>query len=127
MKDITDFLFNNQDHFWLALAGIGAMGTLFVAYRALNTWNKEKKYDLDIENLAICNVAVQYIGALRYPASNTTEIKKEYQAEIDAQEFEDRAQRAAAEALYIYQSRRDRQQAIFEELLKLRKELGRLR
>ena len=73
-----DFLINNQDHFWLALAGIGALGTLFVAFLALNTWNKEKKYELNIENLTICNVAVQYINALRYPASSTGEIKKEY-------------------------------------------------
>jgi len=74
-----------------------------------------------MQNLAICNVAVQYIHALRYPVSNTAEIKKEFLTELDAQVFEDRNQRSAMEGLYIYQSRRDRNQTIFEELLKLRK------
>jgi len=117
---IWDFLSSNQDHIWYALSGLGAFGTLIVASFALNTWRKEKEYDLVIENLAICNVAVQFIGALKYPASSTGEIKKEYQEEIDKQAIDDRRRKSAAEALFIYQSRRDRHQEIFENILKLR-------
>jgi len=117
---VWNFLSSNQDHIWYALSGLGAFGTLFVAFYALNTWRKEKEYDLVIENLAICNVAVQFIAALRYPASSTGEIKKEYQEEIDKQAIDDKRRKSAAEALFIYQSRRDRQQEIFENILKLR-------
>ncbi|MDB4921342.1 hypothetical protein [Mucilaginibacter sp.] len=117
---ISDFLSSNQDHIWYALSGLGAIGTLCVAFSALNTWRKEKEYDLVIENLAICNVAVQFIAALRYPASSTGEIKKEYQEEIDKRAIDDQKRKSAAEELFIYQSRRDRQQDLFENILKLR-------
>jgi hypothetical protein len=62
----SNFLSTNQDHFWYAMSGVGATATLGVAFYALNTWRKEKDYDLVFQNLGTCNLAVQYIAALRY-------------------------------------------------------------
>jgi hypothetical protein len=110
---LGDFLSSNQDHVWYFLSAVGAIGTLLVVHKALNTWRKEKKYDLTIENLAICNLAAQYIAALRYPASSTSEIKKEYQEELNKQ-TNGAKQKSATEALFIYQSRRDLHQDLFK-------------
>jgi hypothetical protein len=117
---LSDFLSSNQDHFWYALSGIGATGTLFIAFFALNTWRKQKEYELIIENLSACNLAVYYIEAQRFPATSTSEIKKEYLEEIAKKTFENDREKGLAESLFIYQSRRDKYEAIFEKILNLR-------
>lgn len=117
---LNNFLSLNHDHLWYALSGIGSMGTLVVAFFALNTWHKQKEYDLTIENLSSCNLAVYYIEALRFPASSTSEIKKEYAEEIAKRDFENNQEKSLTESLFIYQSRRDKHQIIFEKILDLR-------
>jgi hypothetical protein len=61
-------------HVWAALSALGSILTLTVAVKALNTWHREKQYDLTIENLALCNSVIQYIQYLRYPIAFDDEI-----------------------------------------------------
>ncbi len=110
----------NQDHIWYALAGFGAMGTLLIAYRALETWELEKKYDVTIDNLALCNVAVEFISFLRQPTNHNNEIKAEYQAILDSSELTDPQARYAERAVYLYYSRKEAKKDIYDAILKLR-------
>lgn len=120
INNVWNSIIMNQDHFWYALSGIGAIGTLIIARNALNTWQKEKEYDLIIENLTFSNTAVEFIDTLRYPVSSTNEINKEYLEEFKQSNISNIQKRRALESLLIYQSRRDRQQDIIDNVLQLR-------
>lgn len=117
---IWQSILSNQDHFWYALAGIGSFGTLFVALRALKTWRDEKEYDLAIENLTLCNVAVQFIQMLRSPIIFEGEINERYKEKASVAENDTKALSSARETMFIYQSRKDNHQVIYEQVLKMR-------
>jgi hypothetical protein len=123
MNYLWNWIGHNQDHFWSALSAIGAIGTLFIAYRALRIWHDEKQYDLSIENLALCNSAVRYIHNLRSTVSYSDEItNKEYIKELARIEAESEsvAVKRAAKSMFVYQSRKDKQANLYEQILKLR-------
>ncbi len=120
---LWNWFVSNQDHVWSALSAIGAVGTLFIAYRALRAWRDEKQYGLAIENLALSNSAIQFIAVLRSPVTYEDEIvNEEYKKKLSEIETEDESKLAkrAAKAMFIYQSRKDKQKDLYEQLLKLR-------
>ena len=113
----------NQDHIWAALSALGSVGTLFFAAKALRTWQYEKQYDLKIQNLASYNVAAQFISNLRSPLSFEGEIDNEdYKVRIKELDDANESPRTkmALRAMFVYQSRKDKQQFVYEQVLKLR-------
>lgn len=119
--ETLESVLSSLDHLWYFLAAAASIGTFWVALKALKSWQHQKLYDLTIENLALCNVAVDLISFLRSPVSNDDEIKAEYLKAIDANEESlDELSRRALKAWYLFESRRELKNESYDAILKLR-------
>ncbi|AMP99822.1 hypothetical protein AY601_2948 [Pedobacter cryoconitis] len=88
------------------LTFIVSAGTLYLGYRALNSWRNERRYNVAVNALAIANRGRYYVEALRSPA--------QFEGELDDKVQEIYRGKNVPEEVLLIESRRKN----FADLLK---------